>query len=172
MNDISFTFSDLISGYVKSYKANERTIDLITSDGRSYRATLTGNTYAKQTQNLNEGWLDRGGQLDELLKPGKMVFLYGTFFPEEQTSFEVNFIVFASDTNNLYRYSEQGWWINQIDCIATSYLKWQFNVPTEPIDYKNYRTPLVLREGSKRKTTCKKRTPFPEWFMAWHQLIC
>ena len=151
MNDISFTFSDLISGYVKSYKASERTIDLITSDGRSYRATLTGNTYAKQTQNLNEGWLDRGGQLDELLKPGKMVFLYGTFFPEEQTSFEVNFIVFASDTNNLYRYSEQGWWINQIDCIATSYLKWQFNVPTEPIDYKNYRTTISLTGGKQEK---------------------
>lgn len=151
MNDINFTFSDLISGYVKNYQATERTIDLITSDGRTYRATLTDNTYAKQTQNLNEGWMDRGGQLNDLLKPGQMVFLYGTFFPEEKTSFEVNYIVFAGESDNLYRYTEQGWWTRQIDCIAASYLKWQFNYPQESIDYKNYRTLISLTGGKQDK---------------------
>lgn len=147
MNAINFTFSDLISGYVKSYQPNDRTLDLTTTDGRTYKATLTDNTYAKQTRNLHEGWQDRGEQLNELLKPGQMVMLYGTFFPEEQNNFEVNYIVFAGEANNQYRYSEQEWWIRQIDCIAASYLKWQFNYPKEQIDYNQYRTIISLTGG-------------------------
>jgi len=56
MNSLNFTFSDLISGYVKSYDGDAGVIELTTSDHRLYRAKLTANTYAKQTQNLDEGW--------------------------------------------------------------------------------------------------------------------
>jgi mannose/cellobiose epimerase-like protein (N-acyl-D-glucosamine 2-epimerase family) len=149
MNSLDFTFSDLIAGYVCSFDRSARAIDLETSDGRTYRAQLTPNTYAKQTQNLDEGWLDRGGQLDELLVPGQMVFLYGTFFPEQHVTFEVNFIVFAGDSSGNYRYTEKDWWIRQIDSIATSYIGWQFNSPTDPIDYHNYRTLISLTGGKK-----------------------
>ena len=149
MNSLDFSFSDLISGYVTAYNSAERIIDLKTSDGRDYRAKLTGNTYAKQTQNLKEGWLDRGGQLDTLLVPGQMVFLYGTFFPEGEVKFEVNYIVFAGDNKDDLRYNEKGWWIEQIDSIAASYIKWQFNAPAEEIDYKNYRTLISLTGGKK-----------------------
>ena len=149
MNRLDFTFSDLISGYVTSYDSEAGVIDLTTSDNRAYRAKLTANTYARQTQNLDEGWQDRGGNLDELLAPGQMVFLYGTFFPEEQISFEVNFIVFAGENNQCLRYEEQGWWIRQIDSIAASYIKWQFNAPNEPIDYHKYRTLISLTGGKK-----------------------
>ena len=149
MNNLDFSFSDLISGYVTAYNSAERIIDLKTSDGRDYRAKLTGNTYAKQTQNLKEGWLDRGGQLDTLLVPGQMVFLYGTFFPEGEVKFEVNYIVFAGDNKDNLRYNEKGWWIEQIDSIASSYIKWQFNAPAEEIDYKNYRTLISLTGGKK-----------------------
>ena len=149
MNSLDFSFSDLISGYVTAYNSAERIIDLKTSDGRDYRAKLTGNTYAKQTQNLKEGWLDRGGQLDTLLVPGQMVFLYGTFFPEGEVKFEVNYIVFAGDNKDNLRYNEKGWWIEQIDSIASSYIKWQFNAPAEEIDYKNYRTLISLTGGKK-----------------------
>lgn len=149
MNSLSFTFSDLISGYVTSYDSDVRVIDLTTSDNRAFRAKLTANTYAKQTQNLDEGWLDRGGSLDQLLVPGQMVFLYGTFFPEAQISFEVNYIVFAGETKQSLRYEEQGWWIRQIDSIAASYIKWQFNAPAEPIDYHKYRTLISLTGGKK-----------------------
>jgi len=149
MNQLDFSFSDLISGYVTSYDAAARSIQLTTSDGRAYEAVLTANTYAKQTQNLGEGWMDRGGQLEQLLVPGQMVFLYGTFFPESQVSFEVNYLVCAGDTTADHRYLEQGWWVNQIDSIATSYIKWQFNAPEEAIDYHNYRTLISLTGGKK-----------------------
>ena len=149
MNNLDFTFSDLISGYVTNYNSTEKVIELNTSDGRPYRAQLTDNTYAKQTQNLKEGWLDRGGKLDSLLVTGQMVFLYGTFFPESEVNFEINYIVFAGDNKEDLRYNEKGWWIEQIDSIATSYIKWQFNAPSDEIDYKNYRTLISLTGGKK-----------------------
>jgi len=150
MNSLNFTFSDLISGYVTSYLEDQRLVKLKTSDGREYEGKLTGNTYAKQTQNLGEGWPDRSGDLKKLLVPGQMVFLYGTFFPEDKVKFEINYIIFAGDSTTDYRYSdEQGWWVKQIDEIASSYCKWQFNAPEQQIDYKNYRTLISLTGGKK-----------------------
>lgn len=157
MNALEFTFSDLISGYVTEYDASSRIVKIKTSDNRFYQANLTANTYFRQTQNLDEGWLDRGEQLDQLLIPGKIVFLYGTYFPESEISFEVNFIIFAAEASNDYRYTEKDWWVKQIDSIASSYLKWQFNHPTEAIDYTNYRT-LINLTGSKSTTDYLQET--------------
>ncbi|MCP9928361.1 AGE family epimerase/isomerase [Cyanobium sp. CH-040] len=148
MNALDFTFSDLISGYVTNYDPARLIVSVKTSDGRSYEGKITGNTYAKQTNNLNEGWIDCGSELNRLLVPGQMVFLYGTFFPEETTSFEINYIVFASEGREAYRYTEKGWWVQQIACIGQSYLKWQFGYPESEIDYNNYRT-LINLTGAK-----------------------
>ena len=157
MNNLNFSFSDLISGYVQNFDSAKRVIELKTSDGREYQAKLTANTYARQTQNLKEGWLDRGSQLDSLLVKDKLVFLYGTFFPESQTSFEVNYIVFAGEENGQYRYAEKNWWIEQIDSIAASYIKWQFNAPDEEIDYSKYRT-LINLSGAKKESDYLQET--------------
>ena len=107
MNSLNFTFSDLISGYVESYDQKSKIIILSTSDDRKYTAELTGNTYSKLTQNLNEEWQDRGSKLNDLLVPGQLIFLYGTFFPEETTRFEVNYIIFSGENKTDHRYSEQ-----------------------------------------------------------------
>lgn len=147
MNAFDFTFSDLISGYVTGYDPAAKVIDLVTSDNRAYRAQFSPNTYARQTQNLNEGWMDCGGKLEALLVPGQLVFLYGTYFPEETIKFEINYIVFAAEPGADYRYTEPGWWVTQIDSIAASYLKWQFDYPRQQIDYKNYRTLINLSGG-------------------------
>lgn len=150
MNDLNFTFSDLISGYVSSYDEDNRLITIITSDNRSYEGKITANTYAKQTQNLGEDWPDRTGDLARLLTPGQMIFAYGTFFPEDKVKFEINYIIFAGDNINEYRYAdEQGWWVNQIDQIAASYCKWQFDAPNHDIAYSNYRTLISLTGGKK-----------------------
>ena len=106
MNDLNFTFSDLISGYITSYDIASKTIGIKTSDDRNYEGKLTANTYAKQTQNLGEGWQDRTGELEKLLTPGQMVFVYGTFFPENKVRFEINYIVFAGDNVNEFRYAD------------------------------------------------------------------
>lgn len=152
MNDLNFTFSDLISGYVTSFDESSKLVSLKTSDGRTYEAKLTSNTYAKQTQNLGEGWPDRTEGLHKLLVPGQMVFIYGTFFPEDKIKFEANYLIFAGDDKDQYRYAdEQGWWIKQIDEIAALYCKWQFNAPEQTIDYHNYRTVISLTGGKKNE---------------------
>ena len=151
MNALDFTFSDLISGYVTGYDPANKIIDLKTSDGRDYRAQFTANTYARQTQNLNEGWIDCGGKLDALLVPGQLLFLYGTYFPEQDVKFEINYIVFAAEPGADFRYTEPGWWTTQVDSIAASYLKWQFDYPRQTIDYKNYRTLINLSGGKQEQ---------------------
>ena len=148
MNSLSFSFSDLISGYVTSYDEANKLVGIETSDGRNYECKITGNTYARQTQNLGEGWI--GADLGKLLQKGQMIFAYGTFYPENKVKFEINYMVFAGEGIDHYRYAdEQGWWIKQIDQIAASYCKWQFNAPEQPIDYHNYRTVISLTGGKK-----------------------
>jgi len=150
MNNLNFTVSDLISGYVSEYDEPNKTVRIRTSDGRDYEGKLTANTYAKQTQNLGEGWPDRTGELSRLLVKGQMIFAYGTFFPEDRVKFEIQYIIFAGDSVEEYKYSDiKGWWIKQIDEIAAAYCKWQFNAPEEVIDYNNYRTLISLTGGKK-----------------------
>jgi mannose/cellobiose epimerase-like protein (N-acyl-D-glucosamine 2-epimerase family) len=151
INQFTFSFSDLISGYVSNFNPADRRITLRTSDERTYEVSLTANTYAKQTQNLGEGWLDRTADLERMLTPGRMIFVYGTYFPEETTSFEANFIVFTGEADQDHRYLEPGWWTRQIEQIGTSYLKWQFQAPQQAIDYKNYRTLISLTGGKQEQ---------------------
>ena len=156
-NLLDFTFSDLISGYVTSYDPIARKIELKTSDGRDYSLELNDNSYAKLTQNLGESWQDRTGLLTERLKPGQMIFAYGTFFPEDEIKFEVNCITFPGDQSESYLHREKGWWIKQVDEIANRYLTWQFNWPNTEIDYRNYRT-LVNITGMKDESDYLQET--------------
>jgi mannose/cellobiose epimerase-like protein (N-acyl-D-glucosamine 2-epimerase family) len=75
--------------------------------------------------------------------------VYGVFYPEQETRFEIKWLVFPGAGAGAYRHEEQDWWIKQVDQIASSYLKWQFNWPTETIDWRNYRTFLHLAGGKR-----------------------
>lgn len=151
MNRIDFTFSDLISGYVEEYNQTTSILKVSTSNGRPFLIKLTPNTYAKCTHNLDEPWADRSDQLVDLLISGQLVFIYGTFFPEDENHFEANYIVFAGDAVDHLRCNEPDWWRRQIDSIASAYLKWQFNYPHDKIDYENYRTVISLTGGKARE---------------------
>jgi hypothetical protein len=144
--DINFTFSDTIAGYVTDFSLREKKFKLKTSDDREFTITLMSNTYARFARNLGEGYQDATGQINHLLAlPRQMVFAYGTFYPGNGNSiFEAQWLVFPGSGPGNYRHEEPNWWINQIDSIAHSYLKWQFNHPSDPINYKNYRTMLHL----------------------------
>lgn len=149
VNDINFTFSDLIAGYVSHFNRNERTVQLTTSDGRQFKGIITPTAYARITQNLGEGYMDATGRLAELLSPGQLVYCYGIFYPEAEVRFEIKWLVFPGAGAGVYRHEEADWWVKQVDSIANSYMHWQFNWPNEPINYRNYRTFLHLG-GTKR----------------------
>lgn len=151
MNQTDFTFSDTIAGYVTYFDRTHRRFGLRTSDGREFELHLTPTTYAKITYNLEEPYFDCSARMGELLDEGQLVFAYGVFFPEgNSTKFEVNWMIFPGEKKDRFRHEEQAWWIKQASSIGNAYMKWQFQYPEEKaIDYKNYRTFLHLAGGKK-----------------------
>lgn len=153
---MTFSFSDLITGYVTQYNPNEKSFGLKTSDGREYKAYISPAAYAQITRNLGEGW--RTAEFQRMLVPGQHVFAYGVFYPKgDGYKFEVKNMVFPGDGPDKYRHEEQDWWINQVRSIAECYLKWQFGYPENPVDYSEYRTMLKLT-GSKERDNYLQET--------------
>lgn len=151
MDHMSFSFSDTIAGYVTHFNRVEKSFGIKTSDGRDFVAHLTPTAYGRITQNLEEPYNDCTGRFAELLMPGQHVFAYGVFYPQgDGHRFDVKFMVFPGEAKEDYRHEESDWWVKQVRSIADSYLKWQFNYPTDEIDYREYRTYLHLAGGKKK----------------------
>lgn len=147
---MNFTSSDTIAGYVTHFNRSERSFGLRTSDGREFTAHLTPMTYARVTQNLEEPYQDCTARIGEMLTAGQLVYAYGIFYPQDAgPKFEVKSLVFAGPGVQTYRHEEPDWWVKQARSIGASYLRWQFNHPAEPIDYRNYRTFLHLAGAKK-----------------------
>jgi mannose/cellobiose epimerase-like protein (N-acyl-D-glucosamine 2-epimerase family) len=147
MNQLNFTFSDTIAGYVTAADAASGTFSLRTTDGREYAAKLTVEAYGEVIRNLSEPWQDPGDQLANLLTPGRYLFAYGVFYPEAAgVSFEVKHLVFVGRDPHEYRFEASDWWITQIRSLAEFYFHAQF--PDGEIDFNSYRTHLTV-EGRK-----------------------
>jgi mannose/cellobiose epimerase-like protein (N-acyl-D-glucosamine 2-epimerase family) len=147
---MAFSFSDLVSGYVETSDKAKKSFVVKTSDGRLLEGFLTDTTYGGIMRNLEESFQPCPRALEDMLQPGQLVFAYGIFYPEGRGhKFEVKSMVFAGEKPGVYRQEEPDWWIKQAKSIAGSYLKWQFNYPDQPMDYRNYRTFLHLG-GSKK----------------------
>jgi mannose/cellobiose epimerase-like protein (N-acyl-D-glucosamine 2-epimerase family) len=156
MEQMSFSFADLIAGYVTNYDPNSKTFGLKTSDGREYKIYLSPSTYAQITRNLEQGWIS--ADFEKMLVPGQLVYAYGVFYPKgDGHKFEVKSMVFPGSEPEKYRHEEQDWWIQQVRSIADCYLKWQFGYPENPVDYKEYRTMLRLT-GQKDKDNYLQET--------------
>jgi mannose/cellobiose epimerase-like protein (N-acyl-D-glucosamine 2-epimerase family) len=149
--NIDFTFSDTIAGYVSDFSLREQRFKVKTSDDREFEIQLTGNTFARMARNLDEPYQDATGKMNHLLAlPRQFVFVYGTFYPaSDHELFHAQWLVFPGEGPGNYRHEEPDWWIKQADSIGHSYLKWQFNHPEEPVDYRKYRTFLHLAGGKK-----------------------
>src|SRR5262245_57294902 len=114
MNDLTFSFSDTIAGYITTFDAGKKEFLLRTTDGREYRALLTDATYTEVVRNLGEPWQDPGIPLDQMLKPGRFVFAYGVFYPEGTVKFEVKHIVLVGRAEDAWRPEEPDWWVTQV----------------------------------------------------------
>ncbi|MBU0970377.1 MAG: N-acyl-D-glucosamine 2-epimerase [Proteobacteria bacterium] len=144
-NRIDFSFSDLISGYVTN-SPQEGKFALKTTDGREFYIKVSDNCYAEVIRNLGEPYQDAGDLLAQL-QPGRLVFAYGIFYPENgRVSIEAKHLVFAGKNADHYVFEDPDWWIRQICQLGEFYLEHQFD--GGPIDYRNYRTDLTL-EGQK-----------------------
>src|SRR5687768_9360233 len=139
MNDLRFTFSDTIAGYVTSYDQGAARFVMKTSDGREFTVNLTDTMSAELVRNLNEPYADASGLVSTMLVPGRYLFAYGIYYPEGGTHvFEAKRLVFLGRTENQFMFEKQDWWIKQIGALGDAYLKWQFG--TDEPDYRRYRT--------------------------------
>src|SRR5438876_1108296 len=119
MNEIGFTFSDTIAGYVTAVNTEAKTFDLKTTDDRDFRVQLTDVTYGEVVRNLGEPFQDLGMPLEQALKPGKYLFAYGIFYPENNGyQFEAKHIIFVGRNESEYRFESPDWWIKQIRALA------------------------------------------------------
>src|SRR4051794_32846689 len=101
---MSFTFSDLITGYVTQFNRAEKSFGIRTSDCREFKAVLTPSTFARISQNLEEPYQDCTARIGEMLEEGQHVFAYGVFYPDaDGTTFEVKSLVFPGEKVGHYR---------------------------------------------------------------------
>ena len=134
MNDLRFTFSDTIAGYVTEFSRDTDTYTVKTSGGQEFRIKLKSNTYAQLVRNLGDPYQDSTGQMRDMLVPGRYLFTYGVFYPEgEGTVFEAQFIIFVGRKPDEYVPERQDWWVKQIEQIGDFYLRAQFG--DGPVDY-------------------------------------
>ena len=143
VDKIDFTFADTIAGYVTSFDDDDDSFGLRTSDGRTFKVSLTSNTFASGVRNFGEGYVDFTSQLRDMLEPERYLFAYGIFYSESAGHrFEVKQIIFPSGQRDDYVFEKPDWWVNQARAIADFYLRGQF--PDGKYDWNNYRTKLAL----------------------------
>ncbi|GAB1545373.1 hypothetical protein NUACC21_80490 [Scytonema sp. NUACC21] len=158
MNNMGFSFSDSIAGYITDFDSQKGafgTFCLKTSDGRIFEAALTEMTSAELVRNLGEPYYDCTVQMSTMLVPDRYIFVYGIFYPEDlQYNFEAKHIVFLGRVETEYVFEKPDWWINQIRSLANFYLKAQFE--DGEIDYRKYRTEINwvgAKSGTNRQET-------------------
>ena len=111
-NQLNFSFSDLIAGYIRKVDFPEvfdsqGEIELETSDGRFYTVKVTAACYAELVRNLGEPF-QVAPELKDILIEGRFLHAYGLFYPEsDRLKFEAkHLLVFGRDKDDL-RFEEQ-----------------------------------------------------------------
>ena len=151
MNELTWTFSDTIAGYVTKADVAKRTFGLKTTDGREFDVRLTPASYGEVTRNLGEPFQDPGAAIETLMTPGRYLFAYGVFYPEKGgLVFEAKRLILAGWAPNEFRAEAHSWWIDQVRQLAEFYFDAQF--ANGVVDYRNYRTHLTL-EGQQINST-------------------
>jgi mannose/cellobiose epimerase-like protein (N-acyl-D-glucosamine 2-epimerase family) len=154
MGNVSWTFSDLIAGYVKEVDATTDSYVVTTPGGDEVTISIGANCYAELVRNLGEGWQD-AGDMRAMLQPGRFVFSYGIFYPEDTLKFEAKHLVFLGRGVDEWRFEAQDWWVKQVRQICDFYLTAQF--PDGHVDYSQYRTQLTV-EGTKVGNALRQET--------------
>jgi mannose/cellobiose epimerase-like protein (N-acyl-D-glucosamine 2-epimerase family) len=156
VNDLSFTFSDLVAGYVTQFDRGTDTYTVKTSGGQEFQIKLKSNTYAQVVRNLGDPYQDSTGPMRDMLVPGRFLYTYGVFYPEASGPvFEAQFILFLGRKADEYVIERPDWWVKQIEEIGDFYLHAQFG--DAPVDYRGYRT-LIKLGGEKEKDNYRQET--------------
>lgn len=144
MDNMRFSFSDTVAGYVTSFDKETDTFGLKTTDGREFSVKFSDNAYGWIVNNLEEPrqWCGQD-QMRAMVVPGRYLFVYGVFYPERGGfTYEAQYLVFPGRKKDTYVFERQDWWIKQIKALGEFYLDAQFG--DGEVDYNNYRTTITL----------------------------
>jgi mannose/cellobiose epimerase-like protein (N-acyl-D-glucosamine 2-epimerase family) len=156
MNQIDFSFSDTIAGYVVSFNPSSDTFVLKTSDAREFSIKFGPNSYGWIANNLNEPRQWCGEQMRQMLEPGRYLQVYGTFYHEGGGfNFVAQYLVLSGRKTGEYSFEHSDWWIRQVRELGDFYLQAQFG--NEKVDYDNYRTTIKIT-GEKEKDNYRQET--------------
>ncbi|MEM6431404.1 MAG: AGE family epimerase/isomerase [Deinococcota bacterium] len=148
LENINFTFSDTIAGYVTDFDKDTGVYQVKTSGGEIFSLRLKDNTYARMVRNLGDPYYDCTGLIHELLVPGRFLYSYGVYYPiEGGFVFETQFLVFVGRKVDEYTFERPDWWVRQIEELGEFYLRAQFGDVVDAdgeIDYADYRTTISL----------------------------
>ncbi|GAA0812822.1 AGE family epimerase/isomerase [Spirilliplanes yamanashiensis] len=150
-NNLDFTFSDLVAGYVISADPANGRFEMNTSDGRPFVVQLTATTTAEMLRNLGEAYVDATAQLTGMLEHGRLVHVYGLFYPSDSeagTAFEAKHVLLFGKAAGELKFESPDWWGQQVRRLADFYLDNEFGVGSTTFDYRDYRTDLSM-EGAK-----------------------
>jgi mannose/cellobiose epimerase-like protein (N-acyl-D-glucosamine 2-epimerase family) len=141
--NLAFTWADTIAGYVESYDADAKVLELSTSDQRRFRIEIDETTGAELLRNLGEPYTDASGHLSQMLAPGRYLIAYGIFYPlGDDLRFVAKQVHLLGRGTGDYSFEDLGWWPRQLDQLASFYRRAQFG--SGPVDYREYRTQLHL----------------------------
>jgi mannose/cellobiose epimerase-like protein (N-acyl-D-glucosamine 2-epimerase family) len=144
MDNMRFSFSDTIAGYVIGFDRETDTFDLKTTDGREFSVKFSDNGYGWIANNLGEPrqWCSQD-QMRAMAVPGRYLFVYSIFYPERDGfTCEAQHLIFPGRKKDTYVFERQDWWVKQIKALGEFYLGAQFG--DGEIDYDNYRTTITL----------------------------
>jgi mannose/cellobiose epimerase-like protein (N-acyl-D-glucosamine 2-epimerase family)/anti-anti-sigma regulatory factor len=150
-NNLDFTFSDLIAGYVVNSDPQTGRVELNTSDGRPFLMQLTPTTTAEMVRNLGDAYVDATTQLPAMLEHGRLLHVYGVFYPSDSpagTAFEAKHVLLFGKAADEFKFESPSWWGHQVRKLADFYLDSEFGIGSTTFDYRNYRTDLTM-EGTK-----------------------
>jgi mannose/cellobiose epimerase-like protein (N-acyl-D-glucosamine 2-epimerase family) len=157
MNNIDFTLSDTIAGYVTNYDVPTDKFNIQTTDGREYCVKFSSNAYGWITNNLDEArqWCNQD-QMRSMLVPGRYLYVYGIYYPENGSfTHEAQYLVFPGRKERTYVFERPDWWVKQINSLGEFYLKAQFR--DGPANYDDYRTIITLT-GEKEQDNYRQET--------------
>lgn len=146
-NGLEYPFMDRLMGVVKDFQVEKKSFTLATMTGKELVINLTPTTFSELLRNLGEPYQDCTQQLEQMLVPGRRLFVMAVFYPENGIlSIDAKFILFLGLTENEFLFEKQDWWIRQIRHLADFYLKAEFG-SGDPY-FREYQTVLGL-DGEK-----------------------
>lgn len=148
-NEVDFSFSDRICGYVTEFDKVKNYFKLKTRNEKIYHIQLKDTCHASLLYNLGKPYQDCTLRIHDLMQPGIFLFVYALFYPETGGYLiEALEILFVGIGIHDFVFNKPDWWIQQVIALADFYLKAEFGKDMIDLDFRNYRT-IITHSGYK-----------------------